>query len=492
MERTACVDIRALPLQLLLRDHPNWMRQPVVVVDKDKPLGIIQWSNAAALAMRILPGMRYAAGLSITRELRGGVVPEEAIASARETILARLWHFSPRVEPFLQEAGIFWLDGSGLRYLFPSLEEWAQHIQEDLREIGFTAVVAVGYSRFGSYAVAKASPRNTVLMSPAQEKSQMGCVGIERLGINPLLRDTLAKLGIETLRAFAELPLDGVLKRFGADAEELHRLLHQSWEVLSPREITVPIEHSMAFEWPENKSERLFAGITSLLPHVLTQLKARYQALSVLHLFLTLDNRAELHEVIESAEPTLDANALLLLIRLRLESLQLPSGVLKLLLRAEGVARVEGQIELFRDSARDRDAAQRAFAAIRAELGNDSVMCAKVMEGHLPEARYHWEPFRELKIPLAHAHPIRPVMRRIYSPPKELPGCDRRDPDGWLIAGVSEGPVEEVIGPHIVSGGWWITEITRAYYYVRTRRGRWLWIYHDDRRRRWYLHGELQ
>ena len=70
--------------------------------------------------------------------------------------------------------------------------------------------------------------------------------------------------------------------------------------------------------------------------------------------------------------------------------------------------------------------------------------------------------------------------------------CDRRDPDGWLIAGVSEGPVEEVIGPHIVSGGWWIKEITRAYYYVRTRRGRWLWIYHDDKRRRWYLQGEVQ
>ena len=54
------------------------------------------------------------------------------------------------------------------------------------------------------------------------------------------------------------------------------------------------------------------------------------------------------------------------------------------------------------------------------------------------------------------------------------------------------GPVEEVIGPHVVSGGWWIREISRDYYYVRTRSGRWLWIYNDRRRRRWFLQGEVE
>ena len=61
-----------------------------------------------------------------------------------------------------------------------------------------------------------------------------------------------------------------------------------------------------------------------------------------------------------------------------------------------------------------------------------------------------------------------------------------------LVAGVADGPVEEVIGPHFINGGWWMRELTRAYYYVRTRSGRWLWIYHDQKRRRWYLQGEVQ
>lgn len=492
MDRTACVDIRALPLQLLLEAHRDWSGDPVVVVDRDKPLGVIQWSNRRALSMRILPGMRYAAGLSITRDLRGGVVTEAEVATARELILERLWGFSPRVEPFAQEAGIFWLDASGLRYLFPSLGEWAKGIQGELEGIGFKSLVAVGYSRFGSYAAAKAASANVILRSPAQEKAHMRGVLIERLGVDPVLRDTLMKLGVTTLGAFGELPAGGILKRFGIAAEELHGLLHESWEVLHPRAIVVPIEASISFDWPENKSDRLLAGITSLLPGVLGGLKERYEALEALRIFFRLDDGTELEEEIAPAEATLDANGILSLIRLRLEGLKLGSGVMEILLRGEGVGLVEGQIELFHDSGRDMEGAYRAFAAIRADLGNDAVVRARVMEGHLPEGQYHWETFGALGVPRSREVSIHPMIRRIYHPARELPGCDRRDPDGWLIAGVSEGPVEEVIGPHIVSGGWWIKEITRAYYYVRTRRGRWLWIYHDDKRRRWYLQGEVQ
>ena len=83
-------------------------------------------------------------------------------------------------------------------------------------------------------------------------------------------------------------------------------------------------------------------------------------------------------------------------------------------------------------------------------------------------------------------------MRRLFTPPIELPATNRDNPDGWLIAGLAEGPVEEVIGPQVLDGGWWTGEVSRSYHYVRTRSGRWLWIFHDHRRRRWYLHGEVQ
>ena len=41
---------------------------------------------------------------------------------------------------------------------------------------------------------------------------------------------------------------------------------------------------------------------------------------------------------------------------------------------------------------RDVAAASRALARVQAELGNDAVAHARLREGHLPEARFTWEP----------------------------------------------------------------------------------------------------
>lgn len=494
MERMACVDIRALPLQLLLRSHPEWRERPVVVVDRDKPQGVILWANGRALAARIQPGLRYAAGLSLSRELRGGTVAGAEIAAAVEEVARRLWRFSPRIEPSPREAGIFWLDASGLRFLFPSLAAWARDIQTDLRAAGFRAVVAVGFSRFGSYAAARAGRDNLVFASVEEERARVRQVPVARLGLAPALADTLFKLGIETLGAFIDLPPAGVARRFGEEAGELHRLARgEGWEALSAADLREPLEARTALDYPENNTERLLAVLAGLLHSLLGELARRHEMLAALGFTLTLDNGTRHEEDLAPAGPTMEAGSLLTLCRLRLDTLALDSGVVEVLARVQGAGRIERQDLLFPEvGGRTFEAAQRALAKIRAEFGNDAVVRACLHEGHLPEARHGWEPLRDLAparptVPLA-----APLVRRIHTPPIALPPRDHREPDGWLVAGVADGPVEEVIGPHLVHGGWWMREIARAYYYVRTRSGRWLWIYHDQKRRRWFLHGEVQ
>ena len=72
MDRMACVNLPELPLQLLLRRHPDWADRPVAVVDADKPQGTLLWTNRCARNYRIFPGMRYAEGLSLTADLHAG------------------------------------------------------------------------------------------------------------------------------------------------------------------------------------------------------------------------------------------------------------------------------------------------------------------------------------------------------------------------------------------------------------------------------------
>src|SRR5574337_939545 len=65
VDRLACVSLPALPLQLLLRRHPEWAVRPVAVVADDTPQGLIRWVNDLAREAGVRPGLRYAAGCSL-------------------------------------------------------------------------------------------------------------------------------------------------------------------------------------------------------------------------------------------------------------------------------------------------------------------------------------------------------------------------------------------------------------------------------------------
>ena len=113
MDRLACVELPHLPLQLLLREHPDWREHPVAVVDDDRPQGTILTVNEQARASRVLPGMRYAAGLSLAGSLRASVVPSSAVEEAVRAVRHRLDRFTPFVEPAEGEPDVFWLGRVG-------------------------------------------------------------------------------------------------------------------------------------------------------------------------------------------------------------------------------------------------------------------------------------------------------------------------------------------------------------------------------------------
>ena len=129
MDRMACVELPAFPLQLLLQRHPDWAGRPVAVVDRDKPQGVILWVNEHARACRIRTGMRYGAGLSLARTLHAGEVPPAEVERGVAALAGRLRRFSPDVEPSRDEPGIFWLNASGLSHLYASPRRWADAVR---------------------------------------------------------------------------------------------------------------------------------------------------------------------------------------------------------------------------------------------------------------------------------------------------------------------------------------------------------------------------
>ncbi|HKP60128.1 MAG TPA: hypothetical protein VJV78_25560 [Polyangiales bacterium] len=504
MDRWACVSLPALPLQLLTRSQRELRDLPAVVVSEDKPQGKVLWANEHAFRAGALPGYSYAVALSLVHGLRAGVISQAEIDCASAEIKDVLWEFSPKLEAS-EEAGVFWLDASGLGSLYSSLDAWAGALRQRLLQRGFGASAVVGWSRFGSYAMARAMREQRVFESAEEERAAVARVPLACLDIEPEFRDVLRKLGVHDIAGLVQLPANGLLLRFGKTARRLHELAAGDLFNSPPAdEWQAPLRERALLDDAERDSTRLLFVIKRMLDALLVQLARRAQALASLTLTCKLDRKQGVFgpDTLRPAVPSLDVVQLMDLVRLRLETWTLSTGVIEVELEAEAAATSVEQLRVFAEQPRrDLAAGNRALARLRAELGEAAVVRATLCEGQLPEACFSWQPMSELKLPQP-PQPIaadvpellqrRPLIRRILRKPEVLsaPGRQLRN-DGWLIRGADHGPVTHSAGPYVVSGGWWVRDVHREYQYIMTRRGELLWVYQDKRRRRLFMHGEF-
>lgn len=505
----ACLDLPALPLQLVWRSEPDLRKEAVVVIEEDRPQGAVLWACERARAAGVLPGQRYATALGLHRGLRARVVPPEQIEAAITELRAALHALSPRVEP--GDPGVFWLDGDGLDRIFPDAptppdvrgphgQAWGRAIMQAIVGLGFKGAVVVGFSRFATYAIARATRTGvTVLRSDADERTAASAVPLARLDIEPKLRDSLARLGVTTLGQMVRLPGGGILERFGRDAHRLYQLAAgERWDPLVPMAPPEAPDEHVVLDDDETDVERLVFFLKAAIDRLFDRLAARGRALTALHVELTLRanvGHTELRsDCIKPATPTLDARSLVRLVHLRLTSMPPSAPVNAARVWADDVAATREQLAMFAQKPRrDLRAANEALARVRAELGDDAVVRAVLREGHLPEASFGWERLRDV-VP-AHPKPtrVRPLVRRLFAKPQLLPPQARqvRD-DGWLLSGLEHGAVVRILGPYVVSGGWWQQEIHREYHFAETRRGDCLWVYYDRNRRRWFCQGTVE
>jgi protein ImuB len=496
MARLACVDLPAFPLQLLLRDNPDWAGFPSAVIEADKPQAHVLWASELARKAGVLSGQRYAYALGLAPGLRAGVVARAVIDVELERVSQLLRRLSPDVEPYADEPGVFWLSGEGLSGIFPNASAWGRAIVAALGDAGYGGSVVVGFTRFGSYAVSRRGAPLVVFRNPDAERRATHGIPLSRLGMDPELRDWVLKLGVETLGSYIALPPDGLLVRFGRDALKLHQLAAGSlWDPLRPAAPPDEPEASLVLDDAEEDSTRLLFLIKGALDRLLARLAERREAMTVLLLELVLEGEAPQREAIRCAEPTLDHRVVLRLLHLRLESCPPAAGVKELYLRAESVpARAEQLALFFERPRRDLAAANAALAELRAELGDDAVCRAVLCDGHLPEAQFEWTPLASLSVPRpALAAGERRLVRRIHGEPLLVPPVrGSLHDDGWLLSGLEYGSVMDMRGPHVVSGGWWQTGFVREYAFARTKRGECLWVYYDRKARRWYVQGVVE
>jgi protein ImuB len=481
MVRLACVNLDRFPLQLLLKKHWEWRTLPLAVVTKESPQGTITYVNRTAESCGVLPGMRFATGLAMTSELRAGAVSRWEIDAAVDSLTRCLQLFSPEVEISRDEPGVFWLNAQGLSHLYTTVKRWIDRIRAALKKECFHATVAVGFTRFGSYAAAKSAKGNRIFSSPEAERNEAFLAALSILPFKPACYERFEKLGLKNIGSFLRLSPEAIRKRFGADVERLYHFAAGDLALpLQPLELSEDRAVAKRLLIPETDSSRLLFHIEQCLTSILSDADRRQELVAQLRLSFKLENGERLTEIIHPAAPTRDRAALLELFQIRLEALQLNAGIISLNLSASCVKATNIQLELFKKKPR-RDLAKgaRAFARIRAVLGNDSVQRAKLENDYLPEKRYSWETIEKpaAKPPLGTTQPICMVRRALRQP---IPiDHERRD-------------LSKLSGPYVISGRWWEKNLHRDYYFAETNRGELLWLYYNRSENCWMISGMVE
>ena len=490
--RVACVDLRALPLQILLHDRPEWRRYPVAVVPEDRPDAPLLLVSPLAERARLRPGMRYGVARDLVPSLRAAPVAEERVKKTVDELALALATFSPRVEPDAERPGTFYVDPNGLRRIYGGYRSWADAVFQYLRGRGYESSVIVGFERFEAFAIARTHAGIEVIGSKSEARAKVAEVRLAMLGIHPdLLRD-LALLDVHTLGDLLSLPHDALHARYGPEASRLHALAGGPQMPLQPRTFDEPVRVTTEIDPPDADHARLLFAIKGALHTLINQVTARCETLSALVIELTLESRpSKVHrERIEPATPTRDALSLLDLVRLRLSDLVLEAPVEAIAVQAETAPPTGEQLALFRfEQKRDLRAGDRALARVRAAFGPRSVTKARVRDAHLPEAGFSWDAMDRMPNVTARkegraSNP--PLVRRVLPRPKPLPSRA-----GEPYVGDGDRALLRLYGPYRVSGGWWVRTVERDYYYGETGRGDLLWLYYDRPRKRWFLQGAV-
>lgn len=476
LRRMACIDIPEFLFQWMVVQQPDWARQPMALVKDERPTALLQEVNSRALEVGLRRGMRFGEALSQIPYLRARSLSPALIEQITREMVEKLRTFSPQIEACSHNIGVFYTGLNGLEILYPCFLTWRSQLLKTLEESGYSAQCVIGFSHFGSLAVARHGQPVPLLQSSQQEDELAQEVPLWRLGVPVKLTNALSMLGVTRLGDFLKLTSESLLERFGREAYDLHRRAKKEhWDPLQNVAEPVVWEATLGLDYAEPDRTRILHLCEKLLHSLLLQLSRQRRAVKRLHFAFQLQNGDLARHSLGLSEPSLDQKRLLDLLNLRLESTPLQEGVTDLELQLEEAESPPEQLELFDEtSRREIQAANRALDRVRAELGAEAVVRACLQEGHLPAASFRWEPLDKLHGRPSPQNISNNLLRRFYAVPQPL---NAPKPDQMLD------------GPYRISGGWWVRETERDYYYLLSPKGEVHWAFLDQRRGLWFQEG---
>lgn len=456
--------------RLVLEVRPLAKARPLAVFDPGRRM--ILAANPAAAAAGVHPGQSTTTAWARCPALVACIRDPAAEAGALERLAGWAAQFSPRITR--ETEGVVLEIGASLS-LFGGLAALVGRLETGLAALGYTAECACAPTPLAALWLARAG-RSKPVIAMDRIAGALAPLPLATMGLGETTRKALAGLGLECIGELMRLPRAGLARRYRPElVAALDRALGRlpdprpAWSA-APRyagglELAVETE---SLEFIRHALARLTEELAGFL-------RAREACVRALDLVLETE-RQVLETTISCHAPLDDSGRMLELLATRLEAFTLPAPVRRVALEAKD------------------------FTSRRPErpLPGETMPLAPVL------ARLAARLGEAAAVRLSPAPDPRPERATRSAHPGEAPGRPGAPRSGWPllllaeprplpeIAGLPclDGRLEPLEGPERIESGWWDGgDVARDYYCMRARNGARLWVFHDRKRRGWYLHG---
>jgi protein ImuB len=459
-EMYACLYVRELPAQALLRLRPELRDKPCVVMDGEPPLEIVCSLNTKARLLGLRHGMSR---VEVDTFVEPVILPRsiQTEKATKAILLECAGAFSPRVED-CSEATAFVgvIDISGTQRLFGPPEIVGRNIRQRVAALGLSGRVTISSNLHTSVTLAKGVSGSALQVVPmGKEAAVLASLPVTTLDLTEDQAETLARWGIHNLGMLAGLPEKELISRMGQDGNQLKQLASGSLpHLFQPVEVPFVMEERTELDFPLENLESLLFGLSVMLEQLILRATARIVALASVTITLQLEGGGSHNRIVRPAQPTNNKQLWLKLLLLDLEVHPPDAAILTVLLHAEPGNTSKVQLGLFSPQLPESGRLDVALARIAALVGEDNVGQAVLDDTHSPEG-FHVEPFRVSAGIRESAAIGSPACVRQLRPPHPLSVLlETGRPKSFFFRN-QRCVVERAYGPWLKGGGWWHEEI---------------------------------
>ncbi len=456
-ELYACIYVRELPAQALLRLRPELREKACVVLGGEPPTETVCSLNTRARLLGLRCGMTKVEvdTFEMVMVLQRSLKTEAAV---RTILLECAGAFSPRIED-RSSNGLFVcvVDVSGTEALFGPPQMLAKHMRQRMRSVGIVASVTISANVHAAVCVARGLSGSTPLrvIPRGEEANALAPLPVSVLDITPAQSETFHMWGIRTVAEVATLPERSLISRLGQDAKRLLQLAHgRHPHLLQPIDVPFVLEEQAELDTPLDDLESLLFGLSTMLEQLIVRARSRVFALASVTITLRLDGGGAHERTVNPRVPTNEKRLWLKLLQLDLEGHPPSASILGVHLHAEPGATSKVQLGLFSPQLPEPGRLDVTLARITAIVGEGNVGIA-VLDDTRRAGDFHLERFSITTAEPPPTPSTSPLCLRVLRPAEQARVTMQRNQPSQIYFRKRCYIVEQVYGPWLKGGDWW-------------------------------------